>query len=408
MNNRVAPEPLKPDTARPDSPKAVVILPQEKTLPDHATALEETKEAVPEQLSALDLSVPDNVKCPFIDGGKVFVGGEIFDCLGRVEPVYSPILNSNCEKYTIGNLTQMESEDALLAVKHAQKAWGHGQGVWPQMSMEGRIAAIEEVVRRLQDKRPEIVDILTWEICKSTKDAATEFDRTIIFIDATIKELRNMISQSSWETVSGVSGRFKRGAIGVMLCLGPFNYPFNETYATMIPALLMGNVVILKLPTVGGLAHVLTMEAYAAALPPGVINFVSGSGRSTVPPMMKTGKVDILAFIGSSKAADNIIKDHPHPHRLKLFLQLEGKNLGIVTENADIPTATSEILLGSTTYNGQRCTAIKLVMVHTSIAQNFVDQFITKVAELVPGLPWTENVAITPLPGNSSLIKCLL
>lgn len=45
-----------------------------------------------------------------------------------------------------------------------------------------------------------------------------------------------------------------------MLCLGPFNYPFNETYATMIPALLMGNVVVLKLPTIGGLAHVLTME----------------------------------------------------------------------------------------------------------------------------------------------------
>ena len=59
-----------------------------------------------------------------------------------------------------------------------------------------------------------------------------------------------------------------------------------------------GNVAVLKLPTIGGLAHVLTMEVYAKHLPPGVLNFVSGSGRVTVGPMMQTGKVDILAFIG--------------------------------------------------------------------------------------------------------------
>ena len=156
----------------------------------------------------------------------------------------------------------------------------------------------------------------------------------------------------------------------------------------------------MKLPTVGALAHVLTMEAYAAAFPPGVVNFVSGSGRSTVPTMMKTGRIDVLAFIGSSHAADNVIKDHPNPHRLKSFLQLEGKNLGIVTPDADIATAAGEVLLGSTTYNGQRCTAIKLVMVHSSISQQFVEQFSSKVGELVAGLPWTSNVAITPLPGK--------
>jgi glyceraldehyde-3-phosphate dehydrogenase (NADP+) len=63
-----------------------------------------------------------------------------------------------------------------------------------------------------------------------------------------------------WTRVGGIIAKIKRAAIGIMLCLGPFNYPFNETYASMIPALLMGNVVILKLPAIGGLAHILTME----------------------------------------------------------------------------------------------------------------------------------------------------
>lgn len=71
------------------------------------------------------------------------------------------------------------------------------------------------------------------------------------------------------------------------------------------------------------------MEAFQKALPPGAMNFVSGRGRDTMPVLMETGKVDALAFIGGSGAADSLIRQHPHPHRLKIFLQLEAKNMGI-------------------------------------------------------------------------------
>ena len=71
------------------------------------------------------------------------------------------------------------------------------------------------------------------------------------------------------------------------------------------------------------------MEAFQKALPTGAMNFVSGRGRDTMPVLMETGKVDALAFIGGSGAADSLIKQHPHPHRLKIFLQLEAKNMGI-------------------------------------------------------------------------------
>jgi hypothetical protein len=91
----------------------------------------------------------------------------------------------------------------------------------------------------------------------------------------------------------------------------------------------MGNIVIVKIPTVGGLAHFLTMEAFAKALPAGTIHFVSGSGRETMPPLMKTGHIDGLAFIGGASAANALIKEPPNPHRLKIFLQLEGKNMAI-------------------------------------------------------------------------------
>ena len=157
----------------------------------------------------------------------------------------------------------------------------------------------------------------------------------------------------------------------------------------------------------GGLAHILTMEAYAEHLPPGVLTFVSGAGRTTVAPMMATGAIDILAFIGGSQAADTIIKAHPHPHKLNLFLQLEGKNLGIVLPDADINVAVEQTVLGSTSYNGQRCTAIKLLMLHESVVDAFIPLFVAKINNLKSGLPWEAGVAITPLPEGPKKIKFL-
>ena len=63
-----------------------------------------------------------------------------------------------------------------------------------------------------------------------------------------------------WQTVGSTKALVRRAAIGIILALGPYNYPLNETYATIIPALLMGNVVLLKVPTVGGLVHFLTSK----------------------------------------------------------------------------------------------------------------------------------------------------
>jgi glyceraldehyde-3-phosphate dehydrogenase (NADP+) len=155
------------------------------------------------------------------------------------------------------------------------------------MSTEKRIESMEKFVELLKKKRQDIINILVWEICKNTADATAEFDRTMAFIEMTIKAMKDLIvANQGWRVISGITATVKRVAIGIMMCLGPFNYPFNETYATLIPALLAGNVVIMKLPSLGGLAHILTIEAFKEAFPPGVINFVSGSGRATMGPIM--------------------------------------------------------------------------------------------------------------------------
>ena len=322
---------------------------------------------------------------------------------GKTEEVSSPVFNATTgARAVIGTIPTMGADEALEAVRAAATAWDRGQGQWPRMPLAKRIAAIEGLVLELKAVRAPMVEVLEWEIAKTSADAAAEFDRTMQFIAAVIAELRRdpNLGQglTGWTTLSGVGVRMRRGPLGVMLGLAPFNYPLNEMYAMLIPALLMGNTVVLKLPSIGGLVHCLTAAAFAKALPPGVINFVAGSGRATMAPIMQSGLVDVLGFIGGAKGVDALIKEHPQPHRLKVFSQLEAKNLGIVLPDADLDAAAATVATGALAYNGQRCTAIKLVMVHDSVAESFVQKLLAEVAKKRPGLPWEEAVTVTPLP----------
>jgi len=351
-------------------------------------------------ISTGNVSMEITRQSPYVDGALTFIDGKVTPWEGKITECFSPIVDpKTSQKTKIGQLAALTEKESVEAVEAAAKAWNNGTGEWPQMSLAGRIAVIEKYVETLASKRQEIIDILMWEICKNTGDAESEFDRTMKFIATIIAELKSQMKEGdSWTTVSGVMAKVRRGPIGVMLCLGPFNYPFNETYATLIPALILGNTVVMKIPALGGLAHMLTIEALQKCLPPGVVNFVTGSGRVTMGPIMRTGLVDIFAFIGGSKAADALLKEHPAPHRVKVFLSLEGKNLGIVLPDADLDRAAQQCMMGSTNYNGQRCTAIKMIMVHESVAETFIEKFVAQVTALKAGLPWESGVKITPLP----------
>src|ERR1700737_3704297 len=199
--------------------------------------------------------------------------------------------------------------------------------------------------------------------------------------------------------VEGTIGQIRRTPLGVVLCMGPYNYPLNETFATLIPALLMGNTVAFKPPQYGTLLFTPLMEVFRSAFPAGVINTVYAPGAVVVPRMLASGKVNVLALIGSSKVADHLKKQHPKSHRLRAILGLDAKNAAIILPDADLELTVKECLLGTLSFNGQRCTALKMLIVHESIADAFLKRFTEELSELKVGMPWEKGVAITPLPG---------
>jgi len=353
----------------------------------------------------------EELKPPYVPFNQWLVNGEIRTWTGECCNVHSPILIKGGKDNIIGSYAMLTEKEAVEALQAAQQAYNNGRGVWPQTPVKERIRLVEEYVHQLKAKRNEIVNLLMWEICKNAGDAGKEVDRTIQYVEDTIKALKDLENQdSSFKTESSIIAQIRRAPIGVVLCCGPFNYPFNETYTVLIPALIMGNTVIMKLPRVGVLCHQPTLELFQRIFPAGVVNVVSGSGRSTLPPIMATGKLDIFAFIGTSQAASALQKAHPKPHRLRVCLGLEAKNPGIVFPDADLDVAVSECILGSLSYNGQRCTALKILFVHKSIVDTFLEKFGKAVDNLVMGLPWQKNVFITPLPeeGKPGYIKELI
>lgn len=360
----------------------------------------------PEQLKTL-FPIENNLPEEFlinepISQTEYLVNGELRHWKGPVQEVLSPVCvqtSTGLVRKKIGSYPLLTEDAVLEALEAAVKAYDNGKGLWPTLPVEQRISRIEEFVIRFKTKKSEIVKLLMWEIGKSYQDSIKEFDRTVEYIIATIDALKDLDRVSSRFVIEqGIIGQIRRAPLGVTLCMGPFNYPLNETLTTLIPALIMGNTVICKPPKLGTLLYRPLLEIFRDCFPPGVVNFIYGRGSNIISPLISSGKIDVLAFIGTSKIADTVKKQHPKPHRLRCVLGLDAKNPAIVLPDADINLAVKECLLGTLSFNGQRCTALKIIFVHEAIAADFLNKLNAAIAGLKVGMPWTPEVMITPLP----------
>jgi glyceraldehyde-3-phosphate dehydrogenase (NADP+) len=349
-----------------------------------------------------------------IEQREYLINGKLRQWTGTMNSVASPVFLKEGDSYkqrVIGSTPLLTKYEALEALDAAVAAYDLGHGTWPTMSVADRIDHIEKFLTAMRTKRAEVVKLLMWEIGKSLKDSEKEFDRTCDYIVDTVKALKEQDRRAAkLVEEQGFLGQIRRVPLGVALCMGPFNYPLNETFTTLIPALIMGNTVVFKPAKFGVLLVKPLLEAFRDCFPAGVINIIYGKGRDTVGALMETGKIDVFAFIGTNKGANDLKKLHPKPHRLKSILGLDAKNPAIVLADADLDNAVSECVTGSLSFNGQRCTALKILFVHRSVVDAFTQKFLAEIKKLKPGMPWDSGVGLTPLPepGKTDYLKGLV
>lgn len=328
--------------------------------------------------------------------------GELVTWDGPMHDVFSPICMNTPEgpqRIKIGSYPICTQKEANIALEAACKAYNDGRGEWPTMSVAQRIHCVEHFITKMLAQKEIVVKLIMWEIGKTYADSEKEFDRTVEYIYATIEALKDIDRDSSRFTIEqGIVAQIRRSPLGVVLCMGPFNYPLNETFTTLIPAIIMGNTLLFKAPKHGTLLHYPMLEAFKSCFPKGVVNTIYGRGNVIIPALMESGKINVLTLIGSSKVANQLKKLHPKVNRLRAILGLDAKNAAIITKDADLKLAVQETVLGALSFNGQRCTALKTIFVHQSIASEFIELLKAQVASLKFGLPWEKGVTLTPLP----------
>jgi len=345
------------------------------------------------------MSTPSNSFQNPIHSNKYLVNGVLKHWTGAKAEVYSNIYYENGAPTLLGSVPDMDTEAANEAINSAVVAFDKGKGDWPTMKVKDRIACMNTFVEKMRPHREEVVRLLMWEIGKTKNDACKEFDRTIDYILDTIEAYKKLDRKSAkFDNESGILAHIRRSPLGVVLCLGPYNYPLNETFCLLIPALIMGNTTIFKPAKLGVLLITPLLKAFQESFPPGVVNIVFGRGRKIAAPIMQTGYVDALALIGHSSSAVALQDEHPFKNRLRLILGLEANNPAIILPDTDLDLVVQECISGTLSYNGQRCTALKVLFVHEDIVDEFNKRFAEAVDALKFGLPWEDNVFLTPLP----------
>jgi glyceraldehyde-3-phosphate dehydrogenase (NADP+) len=333
---------------------------------------------------------------------EYLINGELRTWQGPLNTVKSPVFikrQDSHEQKVIGATPLLTSAEAMEALAAALKAYDMGKGMWATASVVTRISHIEMFLEKMREQRDSVVKLLMWEIGKTLKDSEREFDRTCEYIVEIVKALKELDRHSSkFVEEQGFMGQIRRVPFGVALCMGPFNYPLNETFSTLIPALIMGNTVVFKPAKFGVLLIRPLLEAFRTSFPAGVINIIYGRGRETVGALMESGKIDVFAFIGTNKGANELKKLHPKLHRLKAILGLDAKNPAIVLPDADLDVAVRECVAGALSFNGQRCTALKVLFVHRTVLTGFTEKLKEAVGKLKAGTPWGDGVQLTPLP----------
>lgn len=310
------------------------------------------------------------------------------------------IINSPIDGSVVGQIPAMSKEEADIAIHGVKEA----QKKWAQLPLNERADILHKAADILEERADEIAKILTKEIAKDFKSSVSEVIRTAEFIRFTAEEGKRVQGETLYGDVFSGFSRKKmsfvtRVPLGVILAIAPFNYPINLSASKIIPALVIGNGVIFKPPTQGAISALhLIRVLQEAGLPAGVINTVTGKGSVLGDYLVTHNGINMINFTGSTQVGKHIASI---AGMIPMIMELGGKDAAIIMEDADLEEAADNIVKGAFSYSGQRCTAVKRVLVMESVADELVKLVNEKVKKLTVGDPFS-NCIITPLVDNKS------
>lgn len=327
---------------------------------------------------------------------KSLINGEwIESTTKKTIEIYSPVDNS-----LVGKVQAFSKEEVDKIIENSKSA----QKAWANKPINERAEILYNAANLLEEHVDELSKILQKEIAKDSASSTSEVKRTVDFIKFTASEGKHLEGQTiGADNFPGFNKNklsfVTRVPLGVVLAISPFNYPINLSTSKIAPALIAGNSVILKPPTQGAISTLYLAEIFnKAGLPAGILNVVTGKGSEIGDYIVTHKDINFINFTGSTEVGRHIAKI---ADMVPILMELGGKDAAIVLKDADLELAAKNIVSGAFGYSGQRCTAVKRVLVVNEVADELVKLIEEKVKKLVVGNP-DAGADVTPLISNKA------
>ncbi|WP_264174983.1 NADP-dependent glyceraldehyde-3-phosphate dehydrogenase [Clostridium sp. CS001] len=325
---------------------------------------------------------------------KNLFNGEWVSSINTID-IFSTVDNS-----LVGRIPAMSKDEASVVIENSKSS----QKEWAAMAISARAAILHKCANLIDENVDYLSQIMQKEIAKDNHSCIAEIKRTADFIRFTADAGKHL----EGETIGADNfPGFKKNKIsfvtrvpvGTVLAISPFNYPINLSASKIAPALIGGNSVILKPPTQGSISALhLACIFHEAGVPRGVINTITGRGSEIGDYLVTHKDINFINFTGSTEVGLHIALI---AGMVPMIMELGGKDAAIILSDADIQGAAKDIVTGAFSYSGQRCTAVKRVLVIEDVADILIDELMKNIKLLRVGNP-EDGCEITPLIDNRS------
>jgi succinyl-CoA reductase len=334
--------------------------------------------------------------------GALWIGGSWVEPEGgRYVPVVNPSTGRPLAEAPVASADQARAAVEAAAVR--EESWGGVPG-------HERARILRTTGERLRADREPLARLIASEVGKPIVDARVEVDRAVGVFDLAADEIRHLGGESypadAYERPAGNERRFLfsvRDPIGVVVAIGPFNFPLNLLAHKIAPALAAGNPVVAKPTSAAPFTALRLAEHLAAAgLPGGVLNIVVGPGRSVGGALVEHSATRLVTFTGST-VVGKAIAGRAGRHAKRVILEMGGLDPFVVLEDAPLETTVAGASRGIFTYAGQVCTASKRLLVQESIADEFARRLADRARSLKVGPALEESTEVGPVIDREAL-----
>jgi 1-pyrroline-5-carboxylate dehydrogenase len=317
--------------------------------------------------------------------------GREYDLVIGAERVKSPekFSSTNPAKppEVIGIFQSATREQATRAVEAAAAAFDS----WKRVPATERAGVLFRAAGLLRQRRFENNAWMILEVGKSWAEADADTAEAIDFCEFYGREALRYAEPQPLTPVPGERNVLEYIPLGVGAVIPPWNFPSAIAVGMTAAAFVTGNTVVLKpssdSPAVAAFFFEILREA---GLPPGVVNFVTGSGGTVGNTIVEHARTRFVAFTGSKEVGLHITEEaaRPRPGQIwikRVIAEMGGKDFIIVDEDADLDAAAAGVLASAFGFQGQKCSACSRAIIHEKVYSTFVDKLVAKARQITVG-----------------------